>query len=507
MRITLLSAEKRYLSGLGNLPPLLNPFTFARRPEELSPSALPDSAFATPGRYVAELAGRLQPSATPVIVNPLLDPTGEVVQILFQRLTGGTSSPLVIADRNGFPVAYRIPPGTSYLIRRHITLLSCVDPILDRELLSRLLGTPCALESIPRDVTPFRGNGFSSNPDLATVWRSVASGALDLLDRHRLTVSGDPLPGHALPPGVLEAIGYSAYIPYHAGDLLFFAIALRESGILIRSVATSERFAPILRMISPSTETETFPDPPPRHRPGDPSDEEYFLTVRDRLSPFRFTLYLRPSRDYAATTFHLIDHFAFALGFSPSREEELISRRLSPPPLHTPTDAPPPVRVLLHFDAGWPLKIYPPRFRENLIDDLLMRGYEVTVLGNEERDHGRYRTVPFTTLEALKELILSHHLLVGSDSFPSHFAAHLLGVPTICLFGPTRPENSDAPPSGYYRALSAGLHCSPCGNLDHCPRHNRDFCGNFTLPAEVVETIGKMVAATLRTDTHGSHTP
>jgi len=264
MRISLLSATKRYLTGMGNIPPILHPCTFARTPEELSPLAVFDSAFATPGRYVSELAGRTPLSVTPAIVNPLLDLTGDIIQTLSHSLSAhATSSPLVIADRNGFPVAYRITAGTSAAIRRHLALLSCVDPLLDRQLLSHLLGTPCDLALIPLDVTPFSGNGFPRNPDRETVWRLVASRALDLLKLHSHLVPDGDSPTPFLPAGVVEAIGYAAYAPYHAGDLLFFSIALRESGESIRSVATSERFAPIIRMVSPATELETFSPPLP----------------------------------------------------------------------------------------------------------------------------------------------------------------------------------------------------------------------------------------------------
>jgi ADP-heptose:LPS heptosyltransferase len=147
--------------------------------------------------------------------------------------------------------------------------------------------------------------------------------------------------------------------------------------------------------------------------------------------------------------------------------------------------------VLFHFDGGWDLKIYPVNFQKRLLRAVREAGFEVSVLTDRE---GAYDcpTHRFKSLEQLRGLITEHSIFVGMDSFPAHYAAHVLFHSTICLFSSTRPENSNQLESDSYRFLSKGMTCSPCLARSQCPIYRKDYCSNFVEPEQVLGSIHEM---------------
>ncbi|MCS6880545.1 MAG: glycosyltransferase family 9 protein [Oscillochloridaceae bacterium] len=75
-----------------------------------------------------------------------------------------------------------------------------------------------------------------------------------------------------------------------------------------------------------------------------------------------------------------------------------------------------------------------------------------------------------TSISQLAALFAQAALVLGVDSGPLHLAVSQ-GTPTVRLFGPTDPGRFG--PWGdpaRHRVLRAGLACSPCHNVNRCPR-------------------------------------
>ncbi|MGQ9925522.1 MAG: glycosyltransferase family 9 protein [Chloroflexaceae bacterium] len=75
-----------------------------------------------------------------------------------------------------------------------------------------------------------------------------------------------------------------------------------------------------------------------------------------------------------------------------------------------------------------------------------------------------------TSIGQLAALFARATLVLGVDSGPLHLAVSQ-GAPTVHLFGPTDPGRFG--PWGdpaHHRVLRAGLACSPCHNINRCPR-------------------------------------
>jgi heptosyltransferase-1 len=127
--------------------------------------------------------------------------------------------------------------------------------------------------------------------------------------------------------------------------------------------------------------------------------------------------------------------------------------------------------AVLHPGAGWANKVYPPA-RWGEVARRLERAAglptAVAVAPGEEAlaaavvaaGGGAVRPVPAPDLPALAALLRRARLVLGGDTGPIHLA-HALGVPVVCLLGPTDPERN-----GPYRApagaLAVRLPCSFC---------------------------------------------
>lgn len=482
-------------------------YNFSISTEQLSFFQIFYSAFATPARYVMELFRRLHILGDGnytdgcFVFNPFVVLTLQEMQSAFRTLSAidRVDAPLVVADRRNFPIGYYLPSWVTLEEERYLTLLSTVNATLDQNLLNRLFFTDAVIRIVADDVQSHPGNGFLINEDLNIIYEWTAATALSLLERV-IPLEGTWGPLRSIDNGsglqlraLRDALPFSAVMPHHAGDVLFYALAAKETTSHISRIVVNRRYASILEEIIPGYGIEQIDPAPPNREGSIASDEQSFIDFAPGLPPFSFYYYCRQVRNYNLTEFNLIDQFGFALGKSFINSNELISLTKQDPPLYRSTIPERPMRVLLHFDAGWELKVYPAHYRQKLINGLQSQGIAITVLGTEERDFGSYRSVKFTDLASLKKLLQSHHLLVGSDSFPSHYAAHVLGVPTICLFGPTKPANSDARLSSHYKYLEIELHCRPCSHVDCCLTHGKPWCSNFVPPDLLLKELFAML--------------
>lgn len=450
-----------------------------------------DSAVSPPARYLEEIAVRLSlaPGANAGGGVLLFNPYYEFSRL---HIAAALSAPFrrntncVLADRNGRPIGYffnrPIADGKAHLLR----LLSATDAELDATLISHLFTADaglCRINSI--EIDPHKSNGF--NVTDAAVFEWMARRSLDLLQ------SG-------LRPG---EDNITAVMPHHAGDAIFTATAFKRTVSPVKSVAINQSYAPIARVIDPELSIVSLPGHAYFREPNAPfkpvkAEWEYLLDIRGELPAEKFLIYMRPCRNYNLTSFHLVDHYAFALGrhFFDIRDSLVATLPAVQPP--RPPDS---RRALIHLDAGWPLKIYPQHNQQALIDLLIGAGFEVTVLaGKSGTSLQRCKVETFVSLEQLSELVLKQSIVIGMDSFPVHWASYALGVPALTLFGGTRKDNSHGLPNSPALSVDNGMSCTPCLAWDQCPAFGGNFCRNFITPAEVVNAITQVLqsAAAIR---------
>lgn len=485
-------------------------YNFTISTEQLSLFRIFYSAFGTPARYVMELFRRLHligddgcPDGC-FIFNPLLELGPETVERTLNYIANlaTVESPIVVTDRHNLPIGYYLPAGIRPGEERYLSLLSGIDGHLDQNFLNICYFANGAVTLIDESQQDSRGNGFFMNEDIATIYKWTTVMAISLLGRvfpkkmPAAPYSGSMIKENDYYRRLRDALKFCSIMPHHAGDVLFYALAANNvPDSHFDKIVINHRYAGIMEDVSPGYKMQMI-NPLPPYRDGNIStDEQNFMCFASDLPLFNFYYYCRQVRNYNASEFHLIDHFGFALGKSFLNTSDLIMRTKSDPPLFKSPIPIDPYRVLLHFDAGWGLKIYPVQYQKELIRSLLAAGVEVTVLGTEDRDFGTYRSVSFKDLKQFKGLLRSHHLLVGSDSFPSHYAAHVQGVPIICLFGPTKPANSNARISGHYLYLENGMKCRPCCYMEVCTPQNKAFCENFVPPDRVFSEIQAMLAS------------
>lgn len=457
-----------------------------------------DSAFATPSRYVQEMFLRLARleagggRGAKLVFNPLFEATWLTIAQVLAALDARASfqGMAVFADQDGLPAAYLFPSGFTAADSRFLTLLSAADAGTDAELCRRLFFCDVRLFTVARlSLARVLHNGFVYEENKG-IYQWTAERAKAMLE---------PLAGLPLSEAISRrnAIPFTAVMPHHAGDVLFFALAWNRVETHVGRLAVNKTYCDIAADLAPGLALLPIEQPPANRsddfRQGKVTPEhDYFRAFRDGLPGNSFYYYCRPSRDYNLTRFHLIDHFAFALGRRSCVAENLLSRQCPVVPFKPDIPAEP-VRVLLHFDAGWSLKVYPKDAQEHLIDLLHAKGCRITVLAGTTYEHPKCRVTTFRGYGPFKELVKSHHILVGMDSFPSHYAAHVLGLPTICLFASTRPENSDAPSALNYARLEKGLSCRPCYGIARCPANGKDYCGNFVGPEVVAAEVVRML--------------
>jgi heptosyltransferase-2 len=88
----------------------------------------------------------------------------------------------------------------------------------------------------------------------------------------------------------------------------------------------------------------------------------------------------------------------------------------------------------------------------------------------------------------LKAVIARSRLLLTNDTGPRHVAA-CLGVPVVCLMGPTSPVYTEADAEGQVILRREDVECSPC-HLPVCPIDHR--CLTWIKPADALEAVERL---------------
>jgi hypothetical protein len=463
-------------------------YNFRISTDTLSFLNLPHSGFATPARYLMELFRRIcqtenesKPSPK-MIFNPLFKLNKVIPLIVLERAKRAMPfvEPIIFSDRKGIPIAYLFPSSFISDDAKFLSLLSTVDATLDRLLLKSLSEEPVNIERIPEVSVRINVlNDFYDGPYFE-IYKWVALTAIEALQSQSQNTT------------LRKDIPFSAIMPYHAGDLLFLSLASQKIKSHITRVIVNKRYLDIVK------DTSTNLDPvslnmPPLNREGIAIPEwQYFEALKGQLPKNSFYYFMRPTRNYDACSYHLIDQFAFALGKDYDKYFHPNSTVI-PSKIYKPLSSENSFNILLHFDSGWPLKIYPQSYQEELVNLLNKEKHKVTILD------GKYplpcSLISFQGYHDFITLLHSQHIIVGMDSFPVHYAAHVLGLPTICLFACTQPANSDALPSIHYKFLEKGLNCRPCQAIDRCSRTLKHKCDNFVEPATVAQEINIMLQA------------
>lgn len=485
--------------------------SFEISPEDLSFFKVFHSAFATPGRYVMEIFIRLSSLDTDTaegcfIFNPFFNISRDVLDKVLDVVKPCQHESViqVLCDAKRVPIGYLFPKTISTDDSRYLSLLSTMDADTDAEFLRNAFLTEAQCTCVPgvnlnKRVT---NNGFYYNRYFESIYTWSTTSAIKALSVRQGCCLDNSMIG-SLNHAEIErlnhqrnAIPFVAIMPHHAGDVLFFALAAKQVKTHIKKIVVNTWYVDIMRECAP----EIIPVPldlrPPIRDGNLITEEEYFWDVVALLPDTdignNFYYFCRPSSNYQISAFHLIDHFAFALGSSFASNNALFRNR-APATITSPTTMTGVCRILLHFEGGWPLKMYPPKHRQSLIQMLLSQGFEITVLTSSNEYTGDCHTERYTDLSHFKQLLSAHHLLIGMDSFPVHYAVHVAAFPAICLFGNTKPVNSDAHLSPRYVFLENELDCAGCGGYDKCPMNRRAHCNNFPQPNQVYAAATAML--------------
>lgn len=446
-----------------------------------------DSATAPPGRYVIELGRRvlavLPATDHLVIGNPLLPLRAQQLSDWSRGLDGG---PAIVTDAAGtFPLLYILPRALFEATERFLLALSTVAAAADARLLGLLAGQPCALQR-------------STLPALPPGSQLHISGSAWILPVHQ---RADALRLHCLNTIRLiernprwRAAPVATFHPGHAGDVLFWSLASRSVETpLYRSHIVCQAYRDVAEAGGTRLDLIELRLPPLSQDPRIAHETRYFGGALEQLGPDFLAetavIFTRFLRQYAATPFHLIDQARFSLGDGIASAWRTIQHIATAPDARCALP-PTPFRVLLHLDgAGWPLKNYPLADARVLCHALTQLGCAVTVIGQPGLGEVGARSIACGTAASLKAAIMDHHLFVGVDSLPHHFARHVMGWPTIGLFGSTKPCNSDAVAGPAYRSLGQFLPCNPCGGSDSCAVRGGSVCDNHAEPAEIIGAI------------------
>lgn len=476
--------------------------------DNLSFNELLFSSFATPARYVMEIFLRFssvsssEESEECFIFNPFFRMSSYAIQKILPYLKKLSDCELIVIleDEYGVPIGYFFP---KWIIRddaRYLSLLSGMDAKLDAIFLRSALLIPTEIITVKKVKLNKKSwnNGFHYNGRFENIYRWITESAVKTLYKQLGDRNLEALMPHILRELKItrDSIPFTAIMPYHAGDVLFLAIALKDGVSHVKKAMVSDWYLDILHECSPSIVPVPLVLTPMLRNGIAKPDEVLFgdivalISEEDLGSSFYY--YCRPSRDNWKTNFHLIDQFAFACGSTFIEKSELLSVR----PIenhYLPEKVASPYKILFHLEGGWPLKRYPEGFQMAMIDLFYTKGYELTVLTSRAADSHRYKTIKYENLSRYRELLLSHHLIIGMDSFPVHYAAYVTGSPAICLYGNVKPSVSKAPLSNYYMFLSNGMECANCGSVDKCPINGKGVCDNFPGPEQVFITAEKML--------------
>jgi heptosyltransferase-1 len=129
-------------------------------------------------------------------------------------------------------------------------------------------------------------------------------------------------------------------------------------------------------------------------------------------------------------------------------------------------------RLLMLHGATWATKRWPEIYWSELANLAAAAGIEPVLRWHDraERESAERiaaaapgtRVIPAPNLETLRRVIAESSIVAANDSGPAHLAA-ALGVPSVTLYGATRPEHNGTLGPGQIH-LAADFPCSPCRN-------------------------------------------
>ena len=492
---------------------------FSLSPERLSETEILNAGHASAGRLAAELLRRVRrmyPQASACLAfNPRLALSSALIQKVLTTAEryapepAGVSPPAdpaepepgvwIFTDNQGkAPLAYMLRADTiDWCPPAHLGFLVGDNAEVERQFLDASFGPGGFIPIASCDPVTEIAYSFASpvSPALYdfTVLATAKLAQAQTREAKRELVEKS------------ERIGL---LGYHAGDVLFLlqALALEQGNHPFTGVVVPRDFADIVDYLSPHLRCFVVEQPVPQRGDYVVSDEyavlrEYVTLLQlQGVSVDRFFWHpLRPCfRDsiLVHSRHHLREMTALAIGGS--------GHELRPLPLMSEASRrdfararPLPGRVIVQFDAGWGLKGFPAERRGELLRLLQEVGYDPILLGRAESAAPGVRAVPYTDLHAFRSLLDTAEALIGCDSFPAHFA-NQYGVPTLTLFGSTRPSNARGMDSVRYLALHHPMPCVPCAGQTYCLIDKGTSCYAMPTAGEVVHALEAMLAAVSR---------
>ncbi|MCX6899785.1 MAG: glycosyltransferase family 9 protein [Verrucomicrobia bacterium] len=131
---------------------------------------------------------------------------------------------------------------------------------------------------------------------------------------------------------------------------------------------------------------------------------------------------------------------------------------------------PPPVDILLHVGAGFPLKLWPVEKFRAVAEHFRARGLRVALVGGPSDP----AEIVSLTIRQVAVLARGCRVYVGLDTGLTHIVASL-GVPTVAIYGPTNPRFLPCWPNE--RVVWTQLPCSATENEQHCSAVRPMRCG------------------------------
>lgn len=439
-----------------------------------------DSAFSSPGRYVAEIVERLRERSDSefiLVFNPRYEfPEKEILKITNKCLKFLSGNDFVIFSKGRSTII-------AYLLKRPmdkqkifcLSALSTINTQLDAKIISALFGYSGKIASGSLfGSKPKRGNGFleihEDNP--SELYRSQKS--YDYITKAQ---------------GVLKHV---FVCPHHAGDILFLCQSLRSNANDF-SVAVNERYADIAYEILPKHQViKVHISVPGRDGFEFFGEQKYVSAFTKEMflqnasqdsNDLGILHFLRPYRDYNASFSHLREMFGFAAGqknihYNSPKKGRRNEQSKS---------------VIIHFDGGWSLKRYPRFWRSELIDLISSINLRPIILGKPEKDEFPCEYIEYSGVENFKKVLDKTAAFIGIDSFPSHFSIHY-GIPTIQLFGCTHPRNSRGEFSATTSVLQNILPCVPCQEMKSCKIDKAADCRAMPSPSQILQELKRIIS-------------
>lgn len=443
-----------------------------------------DSSTSPPARYIIEVARRLIEAAPKadllVIANPLLPlKTQQISEWLPAPLAG----PLLVSDQDNFPLLYCLPRQFVLEFERFLLTLSCVDSALDHRLIEVMTGMKAGLNRLRKlQIGPYpvsTPTGWFQGSERQKLLKITAANAIKIIEARR----------------DWRDVKLAAYHPYHAGSIVFFAMASRDVATpLIERHVVCSSYRDIFAASGSRLEPVWLKLP---YLPRDASvgEPQYFGHALDRLGDDvladNFLIFMRYSRSTGFSPFHRIDQDRFSLGESFTDPAQL--RQMRPPLVKDRCRLPPePLRLLFHITGGLPIKNYPLDYCKVVMRALREFGVVPTVINRPDLEEYGAISIDADETDRLSDAVRAHHIFVGLDSFPHHFVKNVLGWPSIGMFGTTGAANFGGGWHEHYRALDENLSCHPCGAENSCPVFRGPECLNYVKPEALIAAIFAM---------------